>query len=78
MACVVDHVVGEVELAHRRGVDVPEPVQRVALRGFVVVLEGAALKKATHSPLGASELSNRVLERRKMLIGTPNDEVWAG
>ena len=44
MASVVDDVVGKVELAHRRRVDVPESVERVALRGLVVVLERAALK----------------------------------
>ena len=78
MASVVNDVVGEVELAHRRRVDVPEPVERVTFRGLGVVLEGATLKKTTHSSLSARELCNRVFKHGEMLVGTPNDEVWAG
>ena len=77
MASVVDYVVGNVELAHRRGVNVPEPVKRKTFRSLDVVLERAEQKETTHCSLGTCELGDRGFKHSEISVGTPNDEVSA-
>ena len=77
MACVVDHVLRKVQLAHRRGVDVPEPVKRKTFRALEAELVWRTLEEFSHCSLSTRVIGDRVFEHGKVAVSTPKDEVRA-
>ena len=55
----------------------PKPVQGITTSKVYAVAEWEAAKQSPHSPLGTSEVGNGVEECSQLLVGIPNDKIWA-